>query len=78
MEEKKEVNIEEKTKEKVNSILKKAKEKGKITYGELATELGDTNQEQMEKIGLRAKKCVSNMSQQHSAKKLEKILRDIC
>lgn len=36
------------------------------------------NQEQMEKIGLRAKKCVSNMSQQHSAKKLEKILRDIC
>ena len=41
---------EEKTKEKVDSILKKAKEKGKLTYGELATELEDTNPYQMEKV----------------------------
>ena len=41
---------EEKTKEKVDNILKKAKEKGKITYGELATELSDSNQEQMEQV----------------------------
>ena len=36
--------------EKVNSILKKAKEKGKITYGDLATELDDVNPEQMDKV----------------------------
>ena len=49
-EEKKEVKVEDKTKEKVEKILKKAKEKGKLTYGELATELSDTNQEQMEEV----------------------------
>ena len=47
---KQEMTLEEKTKEKVDNIIKKAKEKGKITYGELATELSDTNQEQMEKV----------------------------
>lgn len=35
---------------KVNKIIKKAKEKGKITYGELASELDDINQEQIEKV----------------------------
>jgi len=50
LEENKEISMEEKTKEKVDSIIKKAKEKGKLTYGELATELSDTNQEQMEKV----------------------------
>lgn len=38
------------TEEKVTKIIKKAKEKGKITYGELATELDDINQEQIEKV----------------------------
>ena len=36
--------------EKVNKIIKKAKEKGKITYGELASELDDINQDQIEKV----------------------------
>ena len=36
--------------EKVTKIIKKAKEKGKITYGELANELDDINQEQIEKV----------------------------
>ena len=41
---------DEKTQEKLDKILKKAKEKGKITYGELATELDDANPAQMEKV----------------------------
>ena len=45
-----EQSLEEKTKQKVEQILKKAKEKGKMTYGELATELDDANPAQMEKI----------------------------
>ncbi len=36
--------------EKVSKIIKKAKEKGKITYGELASELDNINQEQIEKV----------------------------
>ena len=36
--------------EKVNKILKKARENGKITYGELASELDDVNPEQMDKV----------------------------
>ena len=49
---KKEITSEEKeqAKEKVEKIIKKAKEKGKITYGELALELDDANQEQIEKV----------------------------
>ena len=43
-------NSEEKAKEKVEKIIKKAKEKGKITYGELALELDDVNQDQIEKV----------------------------
>ena len=36
--------------EKVNSILKKVKEKGQITYGDLATELDDVNPEQIDQV----------------------------
>ena len=41
---------DEKTKEKLEKIIKKAKEKGKITYGELATELTDATPNQMEQV----------------------------
>ena len=53
---KKEENVEEseETKklkeEKVNNILKKAKEKGKITIGDLASELDDVNPDQIDKV----------------------------
>ena len=40
----------EQTKEKVETILKKAKENGKLTYGDLATELDNVNSEQIEKV----------------------------
>ncbi len=36
--------------EKVNSILKKAKEKGQITYGDLATELDGVNPEKIDQV----------------------------
>lgn len=38
------------TEEKVKKIIKKAKENGKITYGELASELDNINQDQIEKV----------------------------
>ncbi|MCL2342131.1 MAG: RNA polymerase sigma factor RpoD [Firmicutes bacterium] len=38
------------TSKKVQEILTIAKEKGKITYGELANELGDANAEQIDKV----------------------------
>ena len=48
------MNKKEKAKEiaedKVKKIIEKAKEKGKITYGELATELDDTNTEEIDKV----------------------------
>ena len=47
VEEVKEENLEA---EKVKNIVKKAKENGKITYGELAKELEDTNPEQIDKV----------------------------
>ena len=53
IEDKKEKNKETDNKikeEKVNSILKKAKEKGQITYGDLATELDDVNPEQIDQV----------------------------
>ena len=62
MEEEKKVNneneeqkVEEKvgqevTEKKVTDIIKKAKEKGNITYGELATELGEINPEAIDKV----------------------------
>ena len=45
-------NKEEKSseKDKVIKILKEAKEKGNITYGELAAQLGDINAEEIEKV----------------------------
>ena len=44
------VSEDAKAQEKLEKILKKAKEKGRITYGELATELDDANPSQMEKV----------------------------
>ncbi len=41
---------EEESDEKVKEILKKAKEKGQITYGELASELGNANLEQIDQV----------------------------
>ncbi len=38
------------TSEKVNNIIKKAKESGKMTYGELASQLDDVNAEQIDKV----------------------------
>ena len=52
-EEKNQESSEEKVEteeEKVKKIVKKAKEKGKITYEELAKELEDTNPEQIDKV----------------------------
>ncbi len=44
-------NMENKIREeKVNKILKKAKEKGKITYGDLASELDDVNPDQIDQV----------------------------
>ena len=43
-------NTEQNTEKKVTGIIKKAKEKGNITYGELATELGEANPEQIDKV----------------------------
>ena len=43
-------NIKKVEQEKVMNIIKRAKENGKITYGELANELEDTNPEQLDKI----------------------------
>ncbi|MGN1269422.1 MAG: RNA polymerase sigma factor RpoD [Clostridia bacterium] len=42
--------IDEASKEKVENIIKKAKQNGKITYGELANELEDTEPEQIDKV----------------------------
>ena len=57
IEENKEVETEEEIKEKnkikeekVNSILKKAKEQGQITYGDLAKELDDVEPEQIDQV----------------------------
>ena len=45
-----EKQLEDISKQKVENILRKAKENGKITYGELANELEDTNPDQIDKI----------------------------
>ncbi|OKZ73445.1 MAG: RNA polymerase sigma factor RpoD [Clostridium sp. 26_22] len=37
-------------KEKINSIIKEAKENGKMTYGDLATKLNDVNPEEMDSV----------------------------
>ena len=46
----KETKLDEISKEKVADILKMAKENGKITYGELAHQLEDTNPEQIDRV----------------------------
>ena len=43
-------NDEDIKNQKVNNILKKAKEKGTITYGDLASELDDVNPDQIDKV----------------------------
>ena len=43
-------DINKKSKEKIDGIIKKAKEKGTMTYGELATELDEANTEEIEKV----------------------------
>ncbi len=48
--EKVEVKKEDEEKDKVQKIVNAAKEKGKITYGELAAELGEANPEQIDKV----------------------------
>ena len=48
--ESKDKQISSDKKEKVMKIIKSAKEKGNITYGELAIELGDTNPEEIDKV----------------------------
>ena len=45
-----EEKLQDISKEKVENILKKAKEKGKMTYGELAQELENTNPDQIDKV----------------------------
>ena len=46
----KEKEVEKSENEKVQDIVKKVKESGKITYGELAKELENTNPEQIDKV----------------------------
>jgi len=48
--EEKSAQISEDKKEKVMKIIKNAKEKGNITYGELASELGEANPEEIDKV----------------------------
>ncbi len=43
-------SVDDVSKEKVENILKMAKENGKITYEELATELEDTNPDQIDRV----------------------------
>ena len=45
-----EMNVEDIRKKKVDTILEKAKAQGKITYGEIASELDDVNPEQIDKV----------------------------
>ena len=48
--EKKKTKISSEDKEKINSIIKEAKENGKMTYGDLATKLNDVNPEEMDSV----------------------------
>ena len=48
IEEKKEINKDEK--EKINNIIAEAKQNGKMTYGDLATKLNDVNPEKMDEV----------------------------
>ena len=46
----KKTKISSEDKEKINSIIKEAKENGKMTYGDLATKLNDVNPEEMDSV----------------------------
>ena len=48
--ESKKTKISSEDKEKINSIIKEAKENGKMTYGDLATKLNDVNPEEMDSV----------------------------
>ena len=48
--ENKKTKISSEDKEKINSIIKEAKESGKMTYGDLATKLNDVNPEEMDSV----------------------------
>ena len=48
MAKKKEENMEETNK--INEIIEEAKQKGKMTYGDLATKLNDVNPEKMDEV----------------------------
>ena len=48
--ENKKTKISSEDKEKINSIIKEAKETGKMTYGDLATKLNDVNPEEMDSV----------------------------
>lgn len=43
-------NVSDKNKEKIMEIIKKAKKDGKITYGELASQLDNANPDQIEEV----------------------------
>ena len=43
-------NSEKTDKEKINNIIEEAKQKGKMTYGDLATKLNDVNPEKMDEV----------------------------
>ena len=44
------ITLKSEDKEKINSIIKEAKENGKMTYGDLATKLNDVNPEEMDSV----------------------------
>ena len=48
--ENKKTKLSSEDKEKINSIIKEAKENGKMTYGDLATKLNDVNPEEMDSV----------------------------
>ena len=48
--ENKKTKISSEDKEKINSIIKEAKENGKMTYGDLETKLNDVNPEEMDSV----------------------------
>ena len=47
---KEEIENKKTDKEKINNIIEEAKQKGKMTYGDLATKLNDVNPEKMDEV----------------------------
>ena len=68
---------DEKTKEKLEKIIKKAKEKGKITYGELATELTDATPNQMEQVFDAIEKIGINLNEDFEDEPDEEDLKEV-